>query len=99
MADTKHEEPTQLYPAPGPSYRFEVNGTSNYPIQDMDYRIDLYDKTIFMVYQNAAFDCIALVMAKLGHIFGEYDVTGDLGKTQRDTQALMNSLNAEVIGG
>ena len=72
----------QLKPAPGPSYVFTVNACSNYPIQNLEYKIDLYDETIFLVYENASFDLIALVMAKLGQIFSEYGITGDIDRAR-----------------
>ena len=83
----------QLHPAPGPSYNFTVRGTSNYPIQHVEYSVDLYDKTIFMVYQNAAMDLVALAMAKLGQVFGEYDITGDIDRTRKGVEALSRALN------
>jgi hypothetical protein len=72
----------QLHPSPGPSYNFTVVGQSNYPIQEVRYSVDMYDPVVFMVYQNAAMDLVALVIAKLGQIFGEYDITGDIDRAR-----------------
>jgi len=84
----------KLQPAPGPSYIFEVNGTSNYPIQEIKYKVDMYDQTVFMVYQNAAFTSLTAVMAKLGHIFGKYDITGDIETANAKVEELANAINA-----
>ena len=91
MAEAKHDE--QLHPAPGPSYNFTINAHSNYPIQNLEYRIDLYDNTIFMVYQNAAFDLVALVMAKLGQIFSEYEITGDVNRARGQVEVVGKAIN------
>ena len=84
----------QLHPAPGPSYNFTVSGKSNYPIQNVEYSIDLYDKTIFMVYQNAGFDAVALVMAKLGQIMSEYELTGDVSRVRGKITEMSTAINA-----
>ena len=83
----------QLHPAPGPSYKFTVIGKSNYPIQKVEYEVDLYDSTIFMVYQNAAFDSVALVMAKLGQIFSEYEITGDVDRARGQVAAVSKAID------
>ena len=84
----------QLHPAPGPSYNFTVKCNSNYPIQNVEYSCDLYDKTIFMVYQNAAYDLVAAVMIKLGQIFSEYEITGDVGRVRSKVETLATTVNA-----
>ena len=86
-------QPLPIHPSPGPSYKFTVTGESNYPIQNLKYSVDMYDQTVFMVYQNAAMDLIALVMAKLGQVFGEYDITGDIDRTRKGVESLTKALN------
>ena len=92
-ATVMHDD-DQLHPAPGPSYTFTVVGTSNYPIQRVQYNVDLYDNTIFMVYQNAAFDLVAVVMAKLGQVMSEYEITGDVGRARAKVTEMSTVINA-----
>ena len=93
MPTAKHDD-GQLHPAPGPSYNFTVKAHSNYPIQNVEYSVDMYDNTIFMVYQNAAYDLIAAVMAKLGQVMSEYEITGDVGRARAKVAEMNAVVNA-----
>ena len=87
-----------IAPSPGPSYRYTVKIKSNYPIQDLEFTIDLYDKTVYHVYQNAATDLVAALMAKIGQIFSEYDITGDLPATRAALDTLGVALKTDSVG-
>jgi hypothetical protein len=93
MATVKHDD-DQLHPAPGPSYNFTVKAHSNYPIQKVEYSVDMYDNTIFMVYQNAAYDLVAVVMAKLGQVMSEYEITGDVGRARAKIDEMGAAINS-----
>jgi len=82
------------HPAPGPSFVYEVRTFSNYPIQDLDFRIQLYDHDIFMLYQNGAQDLIALVMAKLGQVFSAHDIEGGTEAISAKVEAVSAAIAA-----
>jgi hypothetical protein len=84
-------------PSPGPSYKLEVGVKSNYPVQNAVYDIDMYDDITFMVMQNAAFTLVAAVMAKLGRILSEYEITGDISATKAAVNALMEATKGEAL--
>jgi hypothetical protein len=84
----------QLHPAPGPSYNFTVKAHSNYPIQNVEYKCDMYDNTIFMVYQNAGYDLIAAVMVKLGQVMSEYEITGDVDRARAKVKEMETTILA-----
>ena len=86
-----HHKITEL----GPSYRFEVRAEANFPIQDLVYKIDLYDSTLALVYNNLCFAAIAAVMSKAGQIFSEYEITGDLPELEKKQKALMSAIAAD----
>jgi hypothetical protein len=93
MATVKHDD-DQLHPAPGPSYNFTVKAHSNYPVQNVEYSCDMYDSTIFMVYQNAGYAAVAAVMVKLGQIFSEYEITGDVDRARAKVTELDAAINS-----
>jgi hypothetical protein len=80
-----------------PSYRYEVITKSNFPIQNLNYQVDLDTEPEFLVYSNLANDLIALVMARLGQEMSRWQLDKDGDRMKKSLDDMSKAISKQVI--